>query len=161
MIAQIELVSGIFKLMDQLQPGIALIPRQANAVIAAADNIIEELRTPERTVRPGMGLSGWLASDCTGASSIYMVNHLVGYWGGSAKGYHYPHDAADFGRCLGLLSALPDLRLRLHEMAETGPEWAALIGAWDELTALYEADEFQQVSDRIDALTQFKLMETV
>ena len=156
LISQIELVSGIFKLLDQLQPGIGLIPRQANAVIAAADSIIAELQTPERTVRPGMGLSGWLASDCTGLSSIFMVNHLVGYWGGSARGYHYPHDAADFGRCLGLLSAMPDLKLRLHEMAETGWEWAALVAVWDELTALYEAGELQRVSDRIYVLTPIK-----
>jgi len=132
LIAQIELVSGIFGLLDHMQPGIELLPRQANAVITAADTILAELQTPEHTVRPGMGLSGWLQSDCTGASSLFMAHHLVGYWGGKASRYDYPRDAGDFGRCLGLLSA--------------GPEWARLVAVWPDLTALYEAKEYERVS---------------
>ena len=146
LIAQIELVSGIFGLLDHMQPGIELLPRQANAVITAADTILAELQTPEHTVRPGMGLSGWLQSDCTGASSLFMAHHLVGYWGGKASRYDYPRDAGDFGRCLGLLSAVPDLKLRIEDMADAGPEWERLVAVWSDLTALYEAKEYERVS---------------
>jgi hypothetical protein len=152
LITQIELVSGIFGLLEQLQPGIALLQRQSNAVIAAADAILAELKTPERTVRPGMGLAGWLQSDCTGASSLFMAHHLVGYWGGTASRYDYPRDAGDFGRCLGLLSAVPALLLRVEDMADTGPEWALLAAVWADLTALHEAGEFAAVSGWIGRL---------
>ncbi len=157
MIAQTDLVVGIMKLLDRLQPGIGVLPRQMNAVIAAADNILDELRTPERTVRPGMGLYAWLQSDGTGSSSLYMAHVLAGYWVKTASGYNYPVDAGDFGRCLGLLAAAPELRDTLTEMADMGPEWEALVGAWDDLEALYGAREFKQVSDRIRALTSFAL----
>lgn len=149
MIAQIELISGILGVMDKLQPGIALLPRQANAVIAAADLIVAQLRTPERTVRPAMGLAAWLASDGTGASSLYMAHVLAGY---SHKRQAYPLDSGDFGRCLGLLLAVPNLRERLPVMAEYGQEWAALIAEWDSLAADYGAGKFDDVSLRIRSL---------
>ena len=154
MITQIDLIVGIMAVLDKLQPGIGLLPRQVNAVIAAADSILAELSTPERTVRPGMGLSAWLASDCTGASSLYMAHVLAGYWAKDAGRYNVPHDAADFGRCLGLLDAVPCLSEKLTQLSTTGPEWRRLVAAWDELTALYRAGEFRQVSDRIDALNR-------
>lgn len=154
MIMQMELISGMMRLLDRLEPGIALLPRQINAVISAADAILAELRTPERTVQPAMGLAAWLASDCTGASSLYMAHVLAGYWAQSAHKYNYPRDSGDFGRCLGLLLAVPDLQKRLPVMAEYGPEWAALIAEWDSLAADYGAGKFDQVSKRIRALVR-------
>lgn len=158
MITQIDLIVGIAGVLEKLEPGIALLPRQMNAVIAAADSILAELQTPERTVRPGMGLSAWLASDCTGASSLYMAHYLANHWGKDSHRYAYPHDSGDFGRCLGLLDAVPELREKLAGMAETGREWAALIGAWDELEALHDCGEFQVLSDRIYELTPVRLV---
>lgn len=154
MITQIDLVTGICELLDRLQPGIGLLPRQANAVIAAADSILAEWETPERKVAPAMGLSAWLASDGTGLASRHMAHVLVGYWGRNSNCYHYPHDSDDFGRCLGLLAAAPELQERVWEMAAAGAEWAALVAVWDELTVLYECGEFRQVSDRIYELTR-------
>ena len=153
MIAQIDLVVGIAGVLENLEPGIALLPRQMNAVIAAADNILAELQTPERKATANMGLYAWLQSDCTGSSSLYMAHVLAGYWAKNAGRYNYPHDSADFGRCLGLLDAVPKLRETLADMADMGPEWAALMKEWYRMEALYEAGEFQQLSDRIYALT--------
>jgi hypothetical protein len=58
-----------------------------------------------------------------------------GRWGGGR-----PYDPDDFGRCYRLLALAPEWRARIAEMAAYGDEWAALSAAWDELTALYEAE---------------------
>lgn len=64
MISQIELIAAIAKHLDK--NGIKhLLPRQYNAVIEAANLIIDELKKPERGISPGMGLSKWLDSDQT------------------------------------------------------------------------------------------------
>ena len=134
MISQIALVNAILRAISAHgDPGV--LPRQINAIIRAADDILAELRQPERVAGPGAGLHAWLNSDRTGLSSLWMAKTLAGYWSWSAK-YAYPHDPSDFNRCLGLLDACPELRERLPEMADTGPEWAALVAHWDELEAL-------------------------
>lgn len=51
----------------------------------------------------------------------------------------YPHDADDFGRCLGLLDAVPEYRGRLKKMADVSETWAAIVEIWDELEALYRS----------------------
>ena len=92
-------------------------------------------------VHPPAGLLGWLSGGDRGISSEKMVSHLVGLpsrdrgWFGS-----YPHDPADFARCVKLLEAVPSLRARLGKMATVCAEWAALVGAWDKLLAMLEAE---------------------
>lgn len=135
MISQIQLVSAICQAISE-QGDSELLPRQLNAVIQAADDILAELRNPERVAKPGAGLAAWLASDRVGESSRWMAKTLTGYWGAPWTEYAYPHDPSDFGRCLGLLDACPELRDRLPEMAATGREWAALVAHWEELEAL-------------------------
>lgn len=51
-----------------------------------------------------------------------------------------PHDPADFGRCHRLLQLAPEWRAHLREVAEVYPAWAPFVDAWEELTALYEAE---------------------
>lgn len=54
-------------------------------------------------------------------------------WGGN-----HPHDPSDFGRCHRLLEVMPSWRPLLAEkVSPLSCEWARLIEAWDELTALY------------------------
>lgn len=136
MISQIKLVNAICQAISE-QGDSELLPRQLNAVIQAADDILAELRNPERVAKPGAGLAAWLASDRVGESSRWMAKTLTGYWGAPWTEYAYPHDPSDFGRCLGLLDACPELRDRLPEMAATGREWAALVAHWEELEALF------------------------
>lgn len=140
MITQIELVNAIFQAISAHgDPG--LIPRLINTVIRAADDILAELREPERVAGPNAGLSAWLASDRVGSSSLWMAYVLAGdRMRGQPVQYAYPHDPADFGRCLGLLEACPTLRGRLLEMATTGQEWAALITHWKDLEALFDQE---------------------
>jgi hypothetical protein len=69
-----------------------------------------------------------------------------------------PHDADDLGRCIRLLDLFPAWRGRLVEVAAAHPAWAPLVGAWDELAALYrqEAPKHKgmapKTSERIHAL---------
>ena len=149
---QTDLIHGIITLLVQDNPKLEMVPRQFNAIIKAADLILDELRQPERVVKSNMGLSAWLESDQVGLSSKYMALVLTGR---SMKNvpYNYPRDASDFDRCLGLIEACPELADRVMEMAAAGPEWAALVADWHQLAALVKVGEFGLVSERIAALT--------
>lgn len=155
-ITQIDLVTGIISVLEDA--GIAdLLPRHCNAIISAADSIMAELREPEREVSPGMGIAEWMRSDHTGFSSLFMARAIGGtltpFYVKHHYRYAYPHDCADFGRCIGLLEAAPELRERLPEMAETGKEWAALVPVWGDLEVDYRNSRFEAVTERIRELT--------
>jgi hypothetical protein len=132
-INQMEFVTGILKLLDR--HGIkSLYGHQLNAVIAGATTMLKEIERPVIPARPGMGLTAWLKSDDTGASSLYMARRLAA---GPSADPAYPHDPDDFGRCHRFLEAVPGTRANLPALAPTGPVWAALVEAWGELTLLY------------------------
>ena len=142
-VSQIELIGNIARYVER-HGHKSLCPRQINAIIAAADLVIKELGQLFRPAVPGSGLKAWLASDSTGSSSLYLAHVLAPQ---EAPAWHgdepvpYPHDPSDFGRCVGLLDAAPDLRPRLPNVATGhGPQWAALAGAWEELEALYREE---------------------
>ena len=65
-----------------------------------------------------------------GASATSILAHLIG---GYTQDGSYPHDADDFGRCEMQLQARPELRARLHEMAEVNAYWAALAPCWEQI----------------------------
>lgn len=84
----------------------------------------------------------WLISGQTGCSSTYMAGIMLGAdtetksrWGAS-----YPHDPSDFGRCLRLIEAVPEIKEHLHLMKECGEVWSKLVDNWDEMTRLYQRD---------------------
>ena len=79
----------------------------------------------------------WVVGHDTGLSSLAIWAHMRGVT--PARGWQYPLDPDDFGRCHRLLW-LTGWRSRIGEMAAHGPVWAALAGAWDELEALYLAE---------------------
>lgn len=134
---QIELISAISRAVDK-QLGRTNVPiRMMNAMIAAADIVCEEFARPERVVTSGMGLNAWLHSDQTGMSSKYMSSQLTNACSAERA---YPRDPSDFGRCLGLLKAAPELREKIGQMRECGPQWAALVDHWDELESLYNEE---------------------
>jgi hypothetical protein len=53
--------------------------------------------------------------------------------------YGHPHDGDDFGRCVRLLDAAPELRANLDSIKSFSPEWNALVTHWDEFEALYRS----------------------
>lgn len=93
----------------------------------------------------------WLMSGDTGTSSKTICSVMTG--SDTPKfGPDVPHDADDFGRCYRLLQLFPDWRRRLPEVAAVHPKWGPMVAAWDELTALYEAKDYDRFWTRIQAL---------
>lgn len=138
-IEQMPLICAITEYLREGYGIETMLPREFNAVISAANMIVEELAKPEKSVTPNMGMTAWMASDHTGRSSMYMAWRLhcaAGIQAGTRpplQEYAYPLDPDDLKRCIWLLDACPILRPCFKEMAKTGPEWAALIERWDEL----------------------------
>jgi len=83
-------------------------------------------------------VAAWRETGRTGSSSKTMAAHLMGE---TVPSPSYPHDAADFGRCLALLDAVPEFRARIGEMAElsgyVGEVWGALAENWATLEELH------------------------
>lgn len=134
---QMRLVTAI---VDEIERQIAdapVVDRQFNAIIDAANAIVREFSIGEIASRPGEGIAAWRKTDQVGASSDYMAAKL-----GEAgiRDYAHPRDPSDFGRCLTLLAAAPELREALPLMADESPEWAGLVAHWDELENLYQEE---------------------
>ncbi len=137
-LSQTGIVTAILREIGEQVPGGAeVLPRQLNAVISAADDIVREFARGEIMSTPGQGIAAWRKTDQVGASSDFMAARL-GHAG--RRDYAYPRDPADFGRCLTLLEAAPELRDNLKDMGAEGPEWAALISQWDEMERLWREE---------------------
>lgn len=83
----------------------------------------------------------WFHQGETGASSKCMAFHLTGR---SCDG-SYPHDSGDFKRCVGLLTAVPELRSLLPRMAEVNRYWAALVPTWEQIEALPSGERYAAI----------------
>ena len=136
-VSQIELITAIGKHLDRRHGIKHVIPRQFNAIIAAANLIVEEYAIGEKVVTPGMGFRAWLDSDMVGDASKFLAHALHGRCGE----YHYPDDPHSFGLCLGFFEACPEKRADLCKMQEAGWEWAQLVDHWDELEKLYREEQ--------------------
>jgi len=79
----------------------------------------------------------WILGDDTGTSSRTIWGVMMGAKNSDPS---VPYDPADFGRCYRLLEAFPEWRERLPEVAKAFPAWRGLVGAWDEMTALFEEE---------------------
>lgn len=157
-ISQAQLVGAILKHLDK-QGVRDMNSRQMNGVIAAANAVIAEFDKEHVAAKPLMGLRAWLASDDTGLSSKYMAHVLAPPAGLGATprdwdkfdANPHPHDPDDFGRCVRLLDAVPELRTHLPNLtgAEHGPVWNAIAAEWDALEAWYREDLASGKSDRL------------
>ncbi len=81
----------------------------------------------------------WRRNGDTGVSSETIWSVMTGQ---EVSHHGIPYDPSDFGRCYRLLKIMPSWRAKLPLVAERHSEWAPLVAAWDELTALYE-DELE------------------
>ncbi len=90
----------------------------------------------------------WLRGYDTGASSVtiywVMIGRII-----NEEPPSTPSDADDFGRCYRLLKLFPEWRARLGEVGARYSAWAPLVIIWDELTSLYENDQFEGLRHRI------------
>jgi hypothetical protein len=75
----------------------------------------------------------WVASRDTGLSSMCLWATMMGV---KPRDISHPRDGADLGRCVRLLEAIPEWRVRLGEMASVSPYWAALVPEWDRLAEI-------------------------
>ena len=153
---QMRLVTEILSLLKG--HGITTVQvRHINAVIDAANRICDEFGRPDRIAAPGSGLIAWACSDEVGMSSVFMARRLSAHAGLRFPGHRikdepaHPYDPDDFGRCLGLLEAVPELRLHIAKMAEYGKVWAAYVEHWDELETLYKEESIGENAPKLYA----------
>jgi hypothetical protein len=156
-----SLVSSILGTVDQMVKarynyGIVTIPRQINAIIDAANLIVAAFKQPYTPATPGMGLTEWLKCDDAGMSALWLAHNLSPNRDAYVphKGYHFPLDADDFGRCHKFLEACPACRELITVVGHTGKEWSALVYHWLELTGLYTAGKHTELTARIRELTK-------
>ena len=153
---QMRLVTEILSLLKG--HGITTVQvRHINAVIDAANRICDEFGRPDRIAAPGSGLIAWACSDEVGMSSVFMARRLAPLAGLQFPGHRipdepaYPYDPSDFGRCMGLLDAVPELRLHIAKMAEYGKVWAAYVEHWDALETLYKEESIGENAPKLYA----------
>lgn len=139
---QIPLISAICSELNRQSPGISVNPRQYNALVKAANEIIATMEVAPVPATPDMGISAWFECDDVGASSKYMacvLDHRP------IPAYAHPHDADDFERCVKLLAAAPELRNSFRALARKSPEWRAIVENWDSWVMLRDTDGFYEV----------------
>ena len=101
------------------------------------------------------GIERWLADYDRGTSSMTMYRAITSdrrHLGFRLDYASTPLDADDFGRCVRLLDAAPTFRKWLGLVAEKHPNWVPIIEHWDELEAMYRADEHRELCDRLSEL---------
>ena len=148
-ISQIDLIGDIMTALAN-RGNKGLNPRQMNAIIEAANLIVDALAKGHQPAVPGSGWLAWLQCDATGLSSKCLLAETMNVHVGPPGHLgvkNYPHDADDFGRCIGLLDAEPEIRGKLGVMADCGPQWAAIVQRWDELERLYRAGNRKRVNE--------------
>jgi hypothetical protein len=149
-ISQAELVGRVLKELGR-QGVKNLNARQVNAVIRGVDAIIAEIKTPTVRASAGMGLEAWRRSDDTGLSSLYLAAALRGQ---CTPRLEYPHDSDDFGRCVRLLEAVPELRPRLELLANAPQPWPKLLAVWGRAERLYHEGLGAELSQLIAETVQ-------
>ena len=134
---QLSIVEAILVEIVKQYPESEASLRQFNAVVDAANSIVKEFSAADTFAVAGSGIDAWRKTDSVGKSSDFMAATLGG---AGVRAYAHPHDPADFGRCVSLLEAAPELRSKLPKMAAQSKVWARLVGAWEELEALWDEE---------------------
>lgn len=138
-----------------------VVPRQMDAVIEAANKIVDEFAKPPVFPTAPMSWSDWLASDDTGASSTFMLwaccleaNPACWARSNSIKDRPTPQDKADFSRCYRLVKFV--LRDEFHpgKLESHGDKWAAIARSWDELCALYVLKDYKGLNFKLEVCNQ-------
>lgn len=89
----------------------------------------------------------WLASGDRGLSSNQMFETILGFpaldemYRRDVYG-NIPRDPWDFGRCLALHRAVPEIREGLNRMRDVSPVWDNIIEHWDHLATLHNGDDW-------------------
>lgn len=143
---QMMLVTDIMDAIARQVPGLPAEPRLMNCIIAAADAICAEFDKPVVKASAGMGLAAWLASDDVGMSSKFMASVLSGQF---MAEFAIPHDTADFGRCVRMIEAVPELEGLIHKMCDHGVMWAAVADNWERWQQMVDEGHERVVNDEM------------
>lgn len=77
-------------------------------------------------------LATWACTDDTGISSTNIARACLGMT--PTDNAFTPLDIGDLGRCLRLITAVPEARKGVAALAKHSPAWARLDKVWEELT---------------------------
>lgn len=110
---------------------------QMNALIDGANLAVERFNREAIRASDNTGLKVWLASDDVGMSSKFMAHVLAG---GPKCEFAYPHDPADFNRCVKFLRAVPEARKKLNLLTSHEKPWPELVARWPELESLLDKE---------------------
>lgn len=94
----------------------------------------------------------WIQGTDTGISSMTIWSFVMGRKPPGGTPPDVPYDGYDFGRCLRLVRHF-GWKDKLQAMADVHTEWRKIIGAWDELSELFDAGEFNALYVRLRELT--------
>ena len=86
----------------------------------------------------------WIVSKDTGTSSKTIWSVMMGV---KPDWPDVPLDVDDFGRCVRLITLVPEFRPRLREVSDKYPRWKPIMDDWEELERLYWAWEAADRSD--------------
>lgn len=145
---QMTLVTDIMDALARQIPGLPAEPRLMNCVIAAADTICAEFAKPLVKASTGMGLTAWLASDDVGMSSKFMASVLSGKFQAE---FAIPYDPDDFGRCVRMIQAVPELEPLIGEMRKHGPMWTAVADKWERWSEMLNEEQFRALHEEMRA----------
>lgn len=147
---QIDLITAISNEICRQHPKIKAEPRLFNAIIAAADMLVDEYAKPNTPASDGMGLTAWLACDDVGRSSKYMA-WLLNKDKFSQPEFGFPNDADDFGRCVRMTSAIGISDDEVAELLgkESG-RWLYLGSVWKEMVLDYKEGRIDDLNGNLD-----------
>ncbi len=118
------------------------LPQAVDVIVSACDAFgkVHAKCQPGQYAEPAATTpQQWLAGRDTGVSSAFIYTAPTGN-STLYRQHDVPHDPEDFGRCYRLLKLFPQYREALPRAAQLCPKWKPFVEAWDELTALYEAE---------------------
>ncbi len=98
----------------------------------------EALADVERQLAQIKEYVGWACGSDSGTSSLTILSIITGIEFADGR-RSTPRDDGDFGRCVRLLEAFPELREDLGAVPLSMPEWAPIVKRWADIEALYDA----------------------
>lgn len=121
---------------------------------AGSEKLREEV---EKSNAGKSAIDAWISGCDTGISSKTIFFVMTGKPFTGSFRPDVPHDPDDFGRCYRLLQKIPEWKTRMAEVSGKYPEWAGLVEHWDELTEMYEREEWKQMYNRMQELRSLKI----
>lgn len=116
---------------------------------AGSEKLREEV---EKSNAGKSAIDAWISGCDTGISSKTIFFVMTGRQFSGHFRPDVPHDPDDFGRCYRLLQKIPEWKIRIPEVAKKYPEWSGLVEHWDELTGMYEREEWKPMYNRMQEL---------